>query len=62
MTRVPGRGDPLPTGHVVASASLALLVTLLLVAALVLACLLRSDELAFAGMISGTFRSWLVFW
>jgi len=60
MTRLPGQGDLLPTGHVVARVLLAILVILLLVAALVLAYLLRSDELAFAERISDTFRSWLV--
>jgi hypothetical protein len=39
---------------------LAILVILLLVAALVLAGLLWGDELAFAGMISDKFRSWLL--
>jgi hypothetical protein len=60
MTRLPGRGDLLPAGHAVARVLLATLVILVFVAALVLAGLLRNDELAFAGMISDTFRSWLL--
>jgi hypothetical protein len=60
MTRLRGHGDLLPTGHAVARLLLAILVILLLVAALVLAGLLRSDELAFARMISDTFRGWLL--
>jgi hypothetical protein len=60
VTRLPGRGDSLPAGHAVARVLLATLVILLFVAALVLAGLLWNDELAFAGMISDTFRSWLL--
>ena len=60
MTRLPGRGDSLPVGHAVARRLLAILVIMLPAAALVLAVLLRSGELAFAGMISDTFRSWLL--
>jgi hypothetical protein len=60
MKRLPEHGDLLPVGHAVARILLAILVILLLVAALVLAGLLWSDELAFAGMISDKFRSWLL--
>jgi hypothetical protein len=60
MTRLPGHEDLLPTGHAVARLLLAILLILLLAAALVLAGLLRSDELAFAEMISDTFRGWLL--
>ena len=60
MTRLPGHGDLLPTGHAVTRVLLAILVIFLLVAALVVAGLLWSDELAFAGMITDTFRSWLL--
>ncbi len=60
MTRLPGHGDLLPTGHVVARILLVILVSLLLMGALVLVGLLWSEELAFAGTISDTVKSWLL--
>ncbi len=59
MMRFPWQGD-LPAGHAIARIVLASLVVLLLAGGLGLAIVEWSDEMAFARMISNTFRSWLV--